>query len=145
MNCVTEPCLMMIISSWPSWRWNAWPSPGSSVTSMTTSDFAPVFAGRQRQPIVPQSKPSCSTSACVTNLLITLLPGQASACPCALDGNCLEAAHVLGHRDLCREALHRGGAEEPDHALRARDHVGRVVRLGDRAAVAQHEDVRPLT
>ena len=66
-NWVIEPCLTMIISSCPSCRWKAWPSPGSSVTSMTTSDFAPVFAGRHRHPIVPQSNSSWSTSACLTN------------------------------------------------------------------------------
>src|SRR4051794_11374192 len=115
-NCVTVPCLTMIISSCPSWRWKSCPSPGSRVTSITTSCLAPVLAGRQRQPIVPQSNCSCSTSGCLTKPLICLLclkRGQVRDLT-PIDDDRLEAAHVLGHRDLRRQALHRGGAEEAD-------------------------------
>src|SRR5215208_466357 len=123
----------MIISSWPGWRWKSWPSPGSSETSITTSCFDPVFAGRQRQPIVPQSNSSCSTSRCLTKVL----NGSSS-----VDGNRLEAAHVLGHRDLGRQALHRRGAEEADDAVGVREDVCGVVGLGNRASVAQDENLR---
>src|SRR5436305_12024479 len=132
MNCVICPCLTMIISSWPGCRWKSWPPPGSSVTSMTTRCFEPL-SGTRRQPILPQSKSSCRTSACLTKLLIALS---------SLDGDRLETAHVLGHRNLRRQALHRGCAEEADNALRVRQDVGRVVGLCDRPAVAQHENLR---
>src|SRR5437867_4257780 len=122
----------MIISSWPGWRWKSWPEPGSSVTSMTTICRAPVFPGMQRQPIVPQSNSSWRTSDCFTKVLIVLLS----------EGDRLEAAHVLGHRSLGRQPIHRGGSDEADHALGVREHVRGVVRLGDRTAVAEHEDVR---
>src|SRR4051794_1353110 len=137
MNCVTLPCLMMIISSWPSWRWNAWPSPGSGVTSITTRLFAPVLAGPQRQPIVPQSNCSCSTSDCFTKVLIALPPWRVGRS----DANRLETAHVLGHRDLGGQPFHRRGAEEADDSLGLSDHVGGVLGLGDRAAVAEDEDL----
>src|SRR5215212_1060357 len=58
-------------------------------------------------------------------------------------GERLEAAHVLGHRDLGGQALHRGGAEEADDALGAVEHVLGVLGLGERAAVAQHDHVVP--
>ena len=56
-------------------------------------------------------------------------------------GERLEAAHVLGHRDLGRQALHARGAEEPDDALGALQHVPGVLGLGQRAAVAEHDHV----
>ena len=42
------------------------------------------------------------------------------------------------------QAFHARGAEEADDALGAVEHVGGVVGLGDRAAVAEHEHVRVL-
>src|SRR5215207_10996814 len=56
-------------------------------------------------------------------------------------GERLETAHVLGHRDLGGQALHAGSAEEPDDPLGAVQHVLRVLRLGQRAAVAEHDHV----
>src|SRR3954470_17244157 len=129
-NCVISPCLTMIISSWPGCLWNAWPSPGSRVTSMITSVFAP-RSGVSRQPMTPQSKFSWRTSLCFTNELIGLLS----------EGNGLEALHVLGHCLLDGEAFHRRGAEEADDTFGALDHERGIVRLGDRAAVAEDEDV----
>src|SRR6267142_1598613 len=107
----------MIISSWPGCRWKSWPPPGSSVTSMITRRFDPL-SGVRRQPIVPQSKFSCRTSDCFTKLLIALS---------SVDGNRLEATHVLGHRDLRRQAFHRACTEEADDAFGVREDVGRVV------------------
>src|SRR3990172_5556514 len=83
-------------------------------------------------PALPQSKTLVSTSSRITNLLISLLSG----------GNRLETPHVLDHRALGRQPLHRGGSEEADDALGALDHVRGVVRLRDRAAVAEHDDLR---
>src|SRR5918999_5257482 len=53
----------------------------------------------------------------------------------------LEAAHVLGHGDLGGQALHARRAEEPDDALGPVEHVLGVLRLGERAAVAEHDHV----
>src|SRR5713101_7052558 len=108
--CVISPCLTMIISSCPGCLWKSCPSPGSSVTSMITRCFEPL-SGVRRQPITPQSKFSCRTFACLTKLLIAHTPHLTGA---SLDGNRLEAVHVLGHRDLGRQALHGRRAEEAD-------------------------------
>src|SRR4051794_40562577 len=132
MNWVICPCLTMIISSCPGCRWKSWPPPGSSVTSMTTRCFDPL-SGTSRHPITPQSNCSCRTSVCLTKLLIVVS---------SLDGYRLEAAHVLCHRDLGRQTLHRGRAEEADDSLGVRQDVRRVVGLCDRPAVAQHENLR---
>src|SRR3954447_9170677 len=129
-NCVISPCLTMIISSWPGCLWNAWPSPGSRVTSMITSVLAP-RSGVSRQPMTPQSKFSWRTSLCFTNELIGLLS----------EGNGLEALHVLGHRLLDGQSFHRRGAEEADDTFGALDHERGIVRLCDGAAVTEDEDV----
>src|ERR1700694_5410062 len=113
MYCVISPCLMMIISSWPGCRWKSWPSPGSSVTSMITRCFDPL-SGVRRQPITPQSKFSWRTSGCLTKVLIAVS---------LLDGNRLEAAHVLGHCSFRRQALHGRRAEEADHAFGVREDI----------------------
>src|SRR5438309_4359134 len=132
MYCVISPCLRMIISSWPGWRWKSWPSPGSSVTSMITRCFDPLL-GVRRQPITPQSKFSCRTSDCLTKLL---MPAS------LLDGNGFEAAHVLGHRGFGRQALHGRRTEEADHAFGVRKDICSVVGLCDRPAVTQHQDLQ---
>src|SRR5215207_1304677 len=51
----------------------------------------------------------------------------------------LEPAHVVGERDLGGQPLHAGGAEEADHAAGPLQDVLRVVRFGDRSAVAEHD------
>src|SRR6478735_5799289 len=132
--CTIFPRRTMIISSWSGCLWNACDAPGDSVTSITTKVAQPVEGGSQRMPALPQSNCVTATSSCSTNLLIGLLLRSS-------DGDRLEAAHVLGHRDLGGQALHRGGAEEAGDPLGALDDVGGVVRLGDRAAVAEDEDV----
>src|SRR5437588_728456 len=132
--CVIRPRLTMIISSWPGWRWRSWPSPGSSFTSITTICFAPVV-GTHRQPITPQSNCSSSTSLFFTNLLISLLRVRSAP-------DRLEPAHVLGHGDLRRQALHARRPEESDNSGGPLQHVGGVLGLGDRAAVAQHDHFR---
>src|SRR5690349_2723771 len=100
---------------------------------MITRCFEPA-AGVSLHPMVPQSNASSRTSLCVTKLLIALSS--------VVDWYGLEAAHVLGHRDLGRQTLHRARAEEPDDALRVGEHVSRVVGLRDRSSVAEDEDVR---
>ena len=54
----------------------------------------------------------------------------------------LEARDGLGQCDLGRKPLHARGAEEPDDTPSSLEHVGGVLRLGDRPAVAEDEDVR---
>src|SRR5437764_13321255 len=49
--------------------------------------------------------------------------------------NRLEPADAVGDRHFGRQALDAGGAEKADDALRVLEHVGRIVRLGDRPAV----------
>src|SRR4051794_9122813 len=118
-------------SSWFGWRWNACACPASNAASTVTIDASP-SAGPLTIAAGPRSDGSYTRSACVLN-----------APPPTLSplGDRLEAAHVLGHRDLGRQALHRRGPEEPDHALGALQHVRGVVRLGDRPAVAEHQDL----
>src|SRR5690348_17167728 len=106
------------------------------VTSMTHRAREPVSSGRLIQPVVPQSKLSVAMSSLVMNLA-----GMCRA-PSLLDLDRLEAAHVLRHGDLRREALHARCAEEAHDARRVRDDVARVVGLGDGSAVAEAEDVR---
>src|SRR5258708_1798713 len=105
---------MMIISSWSGCLWKACALPGVSVTSNTTNVVQPVSGVAQRMPALPQSNVVVGTSDCITNLL-TLSP--------LLDGNLLEPAHVLGHRHLGRQPLHRRGAEEADDSVRALEDV----------------------
>src|SRR2546423_188226 len=123
----------MIISSWSGCLWKACAPPGVSVTSITTNVVQPVPGVAHRMPAVPQSKIAVSTSDAITNLL-TVAP--------SLDGDLLEPAHVLGHRDLGRQALHRRGAEEANDALRALQYVSSISGLGNRPAVAEDDDLR---
>ena len=62
----------MIISSCSGCLWKSCPNPGLERTSITTNVLQPVFAGRARQPIEPQSTWSVVISDCMTNLLIAV-------------------------------------------------------------------------
>src|SRR5260370_4331641 len=53
----------------------------------------------------------------------------------------LELPRLLGDRHLGRQTLHAGSPEEAVAIGAAVDHGGRVRRLGDRAAMAEHDDV----
>src|SRR5882757_1138670 len=53
----------------------------------------------------------------------------------------LQLPEGLGGGGLGRQSLHAGGAEEPGHALGAGQDVLGVLGVGDRAAVAQDDDV----
>src|SRR4051794_23143263 len=64
----------------------------------------------------------------------------ASASPARGEG--FEAPHFLGHRHLGGWALPDRSAEDPDDALGAAQHIGGVLRFGERAAVAEDDHVR---
>src|SRR2546421_13074153 len=53
----------------------------------------------------------------------------------------LEAPHAAGNGRFRRQALDAGGAEETDDTLGVSENELRVLRLRDRSAVAQDEDV----
>ena len=122
----------MIISSWPGWRWKSWPSPGSSVTSITTRCFEPVFAA---------AAPADRAPVELVLPDVGLLDEACSSSSPQLTGIDLKRrmfsviATSVGRRSIER------GAEEADDALGVREHVGGVVGLGDRAAVAEDENV----
>ena len=84
--------------------------------------------------MTPQSKLIVGRAAGSTSLDGTASPFQVVC-------ERLEAAHVLGHRDLGGQTFHARGAEEPDDAGRPLEHVTGVLRLGERAAVAEHDHV----
>src|SRR3954447_1423446 len=69
-------------------------------------------------------------------------PGSDPDMALAPDRDRLELTHRLGDRPLDRQPLHARGADEPDDAGNAVDELLRVLRLGDRPAVAEHDHVR---
>jgi hypothetical protein len=51
---------------------------------------------------------------------------------------------LLGERTFGRQAFHAARAVEAVAVLCGGEHVGGVGRFGDRATVAEHQDVLPL-
>src|SRR4051812_45412890 len=77
-HCSIRPSRTQMISSWSGWRWNGWPPPASSITSMTHSAVEPVNDGRLTQPVSPQSNVSRAMSSFVMNRPFMLSPGSGS-------------------------------------------------------------------
>ena len=69
------PASTVISSSCCGCLWKSCPKPGSRPTSITTNVLQPVFSGRARQPIEPQSTWSVCIPDCITNLLIAFSYG----------------------------------------------------------------------
>src|SRR5581483_12442045 len=66
---------------------------------------------------------------------------SARVCDPGLNTDLLEPAYAAGDGHLGRQPLDAGGAEEPDDPLGVPQDVLGVLRLGDRPAVAEDEDV----
>src|SRR5688572_27613451 len=77
-----------------------------------------------------------------SNVCVGTAFGSTACTDSSFDRDGLEAPHGLGQGDFGRQALHARGAEEADDPVRASEYVRGVLGLGDRAAVAEHEDVR---
>src|SRR5260370_42268438 len=69
---------------------------------------------------------------------LTSFDGMVSTSFKSVSGYGLETAHRFGDRDLGGQPLHARCTEEADHALGPLQHVGRVLGLCDRTAVAEH-------
>src|SRR5919106_1784526 len=132
--CSPRPLRMYRISSLFGWLWRSCPSPGSRTTCMRLMAGPSVFSLATSGLMSPQSKLMVGRAAGSINFDGT---GRLLSCV----GERLEAAHVLGHCDLGGQALHARRAEEADDALGAVEHVLRVLRLGERPAVAEHDHV----
>ena len=122
----------MIISSWPGWRWKSWPSPGLERHVHDDELLRARVLGAQRQPITPQSNCSCRTSPCLTNAAHLL----SSLIGIALKRRMFSViATSVGSRSI------ELAPKKPTTPSVSLEHVRGVVRLGDRAAVAEDEDL----
>src|SRR5687768_7377685 len=132
--CSPRPLRLYRISSLSGWLWRSWPWPGSSTTCIRLSSGPSVLSVATSGLISPHSK-----------LIVGRAAGSISLDGIAMllsrVGKRLEAAHVLGHGDLGRQALHARSAEEPDDPLGAVEHVPGILGLGQRAAMAEHDHV----
>src|SRR5919112_3408277 len=130
--CSPRPLRMYRISSLSGWLWRSCPSPGSSTTCMRLIAGPSVFSVAISGLISPQSKLMVGRFAGSISL-----DGTVMLLSCL--GERLEAAHVLCHRDLGRQSLHAGRAEEANDPLGALEHVLGVLGLGQRATVAKDD------
>ena len=118
--------------------------PGRIVTRTRVRSFVPVSSGSDSHQCLPHG--ACSIAACfvaVTNRRLLARSTAFFGVPASRrQPDALERPDLLGDRALGRQALDRAGAVEAVDAAAVRDDVLRVGRLGDRAAVADDEDVR---
>src|SRR5260370_8281732 len=87
-------------------------------------------------PVISASPYSCGLAAVAVNR--SRRPDTRGLAP-PLDA--LELPRLLGDRHFRRQTLHAGSPEEAVAIGATIDHVGRVRRLGDRAAMAEHDHV----
>src|SRR5579875_2848908 len=114
------------------------PWPGLMITSPWELAAPGMVTGDTNHFMVPQSKLNVSTSAGL--MCVMVMSGSSSAR--SANGQFSEGTHLGGEGALGGQPLHRRGAEEAADPGGTGEHVSRIPGLGDRTAVAEHQDVR---